>query len=72
MTLAPNGSIGFVTEAKKDDPPVRFRSWKTRVRRIVKMTPKQIAGLGRKLVAFLRLFSDCFGEVNLVSCCELM
>ena len=26
------------------------------------MTLKQIAGLGRKLVAFLRLFSDCFGR----------
>ncbi len=26
------------------------------------MTLKQIAGLGRKLVAFLSLFSDCFGR----------
>ena len=26
------------------------------------MRLKQIAGLGRKLVAFLRLFSDCFGR----------
>jgi len=32
------------------------------MQRIVKMTLKQIAGLGRKLVAFLRLFSDCFGR----------
>jgi SRSO17 transposase len=31
-------------------------------RRIVKMTLKQIASMGRKLVAFLRLFSDCFGR----------
>jgi SRSO17 transposase len=29
-------------------------------RRIVKMTLSQIAGLGRKLVAFLGLFGDCF------------
>lgn len=26
------------------------------------MTLKQIAGLGRKLVSFLRLFADCFGR----------
>ena len=32
------------------------------MQRIVKMRLKQIAGLGRKLVAFLRLFSDCFGR----------
>jgi SRSO17 transposase len=31
-------------------------------RRIVKMTLSQIAGLGRKLVAFLRLFADWFGR----------
>jgi SRSO17 transposase len=31
-------------------------------RRIVKMTLKQIAGLGRKLVVFLQLFADCFGR----------
>src|SRR5207245_3892668 len=29
-------------------------------RRIVRMTLKQIAGLGRKLAAFLMLFDDCF------------
>ena len=31
-------------------------------RRIVKMTLKQIAALGRELVAFLGLFADCFGR----------
>ena len=31
-------------------------------RRIVRMTLKQIAGLGRELVAFLGLFADCFGR----------
>ena len=31
-------------------------------RRIVRMTLKQIASLGRKLVAFLGLFADCFGR----------
>jgi SRSO17 transposase len=31
-------------------------------RRIVKMTFEQIARLGRKLVAFLALFADCFGR----------
>lgn len=31
-------------------------------RRIVKMTLKQIAALGRKLVLFLGLFADCFGR----------
>jgi len=31
-------------------------------RRIVKMTLKQIAGLGRKLVMFLGLFAGCFGR----------
>jgi SRSO17 transposase len=44
---------------KKDDPP-RFS--KNHSRRIVKMTGKQIAALGRKLVVFLRLFADCFGR----------
>ena len=34
------------------------------LRRIVKMTLKQIASLGRKLVAFLALFADCFGRCN--------
>jgi len=31
-------------------------------RRIVRMTLEQIAGLGRKLVMFLGLFTDCFGR----------
>ncbi len=31
-------------------------------RRIVMMTLKQIAGLGRELTAFLGLFADCFGR----------
>jgi hypothetical protein len=31
-------------------------------RRIVKMTLKRIAGLGRKLVMFLGLFAGCFGR----------
>ena len=31
-------------------------------RRTVKMTFSQIAGLGRKLVVFLRLFAGCFGR----------
>ena len=31
-------------------------------RRIVKMTLKQIAALGRELVLFLALFADCFGR----------
>jgi SRSO17 transposase len=31
-------------------------------RRIVKMTLKQIAGLGRKLLMFLGLFAGCFGR----------
>jgi SRSO17 transposase len=31
-------------------------------RRIVRMTLKQIAGLGRELAAFLGLFADCFGR----------
>src|SRR4030042_503694 len=31
-------------------------------RRIVKMTLKQIAALGRKLVLFLGLLADCFGR----------
>ena len=33
-----------------------------RLRRIVKMTLKQIAALGRELVLFLGLFADCFGR----------
>jgi len=33
-----------------------------RLRRIVKMTLKQIAALGRELMVFLRLFADCFGR----------
>jgi SRSO17 transposase len=44
---------------KKDDPP-RFSN--NHSRRIVTMTWKQIAALGRKLVAFLQLFADCFGR----------
>ena len=31
-------------------------------RRIVRMTLKEIASLGKKLAAFLRLFNDCFGR----------
>jgi SRSO17 transposase len=31
-------------------------------RRIVTMTRKEIAALGKKLVAFLKLFDDCFGR----------
>jgi SRSO17 transposase len=32
------------------------------LRRIVRMTLKQIAALGKKLVTFLGLFADCFGR----------
>ena len=32
------------------------------MRRIVRMTLKQIARLGKKLVSFLGLFRDCFGR----------
>ena len=32
------------------------------MRRIVRMTLKQIAALGRKLTVFLALFADCFGR----------
>src|SRR5260370_22504101 len=31
-------------------------------RRIVRMTIQQLAGLGKKLAAFLALFKDCFGR----------
>ena len=55
--------FGFVTESKrKDDPPCDIQVKEDPVRRIVRMTLKQIAGLGRELVAFLRLFADCFGR----------
>jgi SRSO17 transposase len=47
--------------AKKDDPP-RFVNVMEDLRRIVRMTLKQIASLGKKLVAFLALFADCFGS----------
>jgi SRSO17 transposase len=34
------------------------------LRRIVKMTLKQIASLGKNLVSFLALFADCFGRCD--------
>ena len=55
------GEIAVCWIAKKDDPP-RFVSALEDLRRIVRMTLKQIAGLGKKLVAFLALFADCFGS----------
>src|SRR5438477_7043527 len=52
--------VGLALEGKvKDDPPLLSVSMKE-PRRIVKMTLKQIASLGKELVKFLALFVGCF------------
>jgi hypothetical protein len=57
--------VAICDSAKKDDPP-RFGNLTEDLRRIVKMTLKQIAALGKKLLAFLALFSDCFGRCEAI------
>src|ERR1700674_1062777 len=54
-----NRKLSLQWRAEKDDPP-RSRFPGGIPRRIVKMTLKQIASLGKELVKFLVLFGGCF------------
>src|SRR5436309_12021837 len=51
--------LGLLLRGRIDDPPCS-QIPKGISRRIVKMTRKQIASLGRELAKFLALFSGCF------------
>jgi SRSO17 transposase len=60
--LRNNCQIAIAGEGEKDNPPRVTGVKEDYSRRIVTMTLQQIAGLGKKLAAFLPLFNDCFGR----------